>query len=137
MHARPAALADQLVAKHSSGPTTSPRVLVIGTAFKPGQSVIFCSPSILFAHRTQELGCRVSYIDPLVAQAAVPTVQKMQDGDFTAAHIDAHFDLVVIAMRQVGLDYEVLDHLAHAKVESFVDMYQEPQSAMRRESRCR
>lgn len=134
MQARPATLADKLIA--DSG-LARPRVLVIGQAFKPGQSVISCSPSIMFAEQIKSRGSEVAFVDPLVPASAVPQIPKMADADFTTAYIDANFDSVVIGMKQVGLDYDVLQSLTHAKVTSYVDMFQEVPGFLRRESRCR
>lgn len=131
---RPAAMADKIIAESK---IHNPRVLVIGAAFKPGQSVISCSPTILFAERLKELEIACQYVDPLVPQTMVPAIAKFDEKAFNAAAIDENFDIVVIGMKQTGLDYSQLNCLRHAQVKSFVDMEQEAPSFMRRESRCR
>ena len=44
-----------------------PGILAVGVGFKPGQSVISCSPSLSFASSLNDLGCeKLTYHNPLV-----------------------------------------------------------------------
>lgn len=134
MQARPTTLAEKLVAESLA---VNPRVLVIGAAFKSGQSVTACSPCILFSERLQQLNINTKYIDPLVPQSGVPGIPPYQESQFNATELDRNFDIIVIGMKQIGLDYEQLERLEHAKVVNYVDLAQAGPSYLKRESRCR
>lgn len=132
MQARPAMLADKIIAESK---VKNPRVLIIGTAFKPGQSVISCSPSIMFGQRLQEREVYCEYVDPLVPQNVIPDIPRFNERYFSAKRIDEDFDIVVVGMKQIGLDYSQLKQLEHAEVREFVDMSQDKNELLRRESR--
>jgi nucleotide sugar dehydrogenase len=111
MWSRPANLAKQLVQDLSpSLPVSELRVLVVGAAFKPGEKIVSCSPTILFMRALQnDLGAKkVNFADPLVSQAGVPDVPKFDDAMWDATVIDQEFDVVCVGMRQKGLDFGVL-----------------------------
>ncbi|CAI6330383.1 unnamed protein product [Periconia digitata] len=45
------------------------RILVVGIAYKPGQSLLSCSPGLVFAKRLKKMGCgRLVFYDPLVQE---------------------------------------------------------------------
>lgn len=112
--------ASAAAAKHGKQ-HASPHVLVVGVGFKPGQAVLSCSPGLAFASKLRSLGCqRLCFYDPLVAQDAVGDwMEKLDDGDWTAAYIDDHFDAVAVCVRQPGVEFDVLDKLGKARVQEF------------------
>ncbi|KAL2436207.1 UDP-N-acetyl-D-glucosamine 6-dehydrogenase [Exophiala dermatitidis] len=124
MRERPRKLARELHGHISSSKLGStnlkPRVLVIGLGFKPGQSVLSHSPGIDFATELQRLGCdRLAFYDPLVAQHALPLMEKLEDDSFNPNELAADFDAVVICCRQHGVDFDVLDQLPSEMVWSY------------------
>ncbi len=96
-----------------------PRVLVAGMGFKAGQSHIANSPAVKLATALAESGkVDVMFVDPLVEQAAVPHVPRLDEKHWNKEVLES-FDSVIAAIRQDGLDFRVLDELRHAKVENW------------------
>jgi nucleotide sugar dehydrogenase len=127
MAQRPIDIADRLLASlgeeksvlFSAPFNLRPRVLVAGMGFKAGQSHIVNSPAVKLASSLAASGrVDVMFVDPLVEQAAVPDVPRLEEKHWTPAVLDS-FDSIVVAQRQTGLDFEVLDALHHAKVENW------------------
>lgn len=90
-----------------------PRILVVGIGFKPGQSVLSCSPGLAFAERLKHLGCeRLAFYDPLVDAKSVSFMEKLQEKSWTRDHIEKEFDGVAICTAQEGVDFKVLECLS-------------------------
>lgn len=124
MRERPRKLARELHGQVASSNLAStalqPRVLVIGVGFKPGQSVLSHSPSLDFATELNKLGCdRLSYYDPLVAQEAVPWMEKLADEAFTPEELSTNFDVIAICTKQHGVDFDMLECLPSEMVWSY------------------
>lgn len=98
-----------------------PRVLVVGIAFKPGQSLTTNAPGLILIQALQEMeGVKVQFADPLVEQDVVPYVSKLNEKtQWTSEHIESNFDAVVIAMKQTGLDLDIIKN-SRVIVETFV-----------------
>lgn len=94
-------------------PQLRPRVLVVGMGFKRGQSHLANSPGFelaksLVASRRVD----VTWADPLVQQEAIPHIDKLDDRrDWTADALRRRFHKIIVAFRQEGLDFGVLDEL--------------------------
>jgi len=125
MIARPTAIADsvigKLLAKDSlKAPSSNgrPKVLVVGVAFKPGQDVLSHSPGIQMINH---LSCRgdadVSFADPLVKEEAVPQVPRLHVETEWNTQGLSKFDAVIVTIKQVGLDFSVLEGLEGTLVE--------------------
>jgi nucleotide sugar dehydrogenase len=100
--------------------TLLPRILVIGVGFKPGQSVLSHSPGLDFASELSRLTCdRLAYYDPLVPQAAVPWMEKLEADAFTIDNVAADFDVVAICSRQKGVDWNIVKGLPSEMVWSY------------------
>lgn len=120
MRARPGVLAHRIVAKLDAQAGSSGRhhrVLVVGIGFKPGQSHLANSPSLELAKNLVLLGVDVAWADPLVAQEAVPQIQRLEERNWSLAFLADNFDYIVAAMRQTGLDFDVLRRLSPDIVE--------------------
>jgi nucleotide sugar dehydrogenase len=89
------------------------RVLVVGLAYKPGQSITYKSPSIPYVNTLLENSVDVHYYDPLVSYPSLP---RVSDIDFNAEHLNANYDMVCVCMKQPDVDYTVLDSLPQHKV---------------------
>lgn len=97
-----------------------PKVLVVGIGFKPGQSHVANSPGLELAKQLVVSGqVDVEWADPLVKQEVVPQVPRLDVENWTVAYLDAHFELIVVAFRQHGLDFDVLGRLERAQVQSW------------------
>ncbi|KAH6718864.1 hypothetical protein BKA61DRAFT_712889 [Leptodontidium sp. MPI-SDFR-AT-0119] len=120
MIARPAAIGDRIMSslftsvewqsRLSVG--KQPRTLVCGIGFKPGQSVLSNSPGhALLNHLSDAWKMNADFVDPLVKQEQVPSFKKMND--FVEWNVDniQKYDVIIVAIRQSGLDFSVLDTL--------------------------
>jgi len=96
-----------------------PRVLVIGVGFKPGESVISCSPAVAFATELKALGCTdLAFYDPLVEQKQLPSwFRKLSEEEFSEDKVDADFDAVAICTKQDKIDWTVIKGLQRAAVQ--------------------
>lgn len=120
MRARPAAIAEQVVHKSYSGLRSRlrPHVLVVGIGFKPGQSHLANSPGLALSQAlvlTDRV--EVSWLDPLVGQEAVPQILRLHPDHWTAETLEDAFDMVVVAFRQHGVDFSILDRVEGVQVE--------------------
>lgn len=89
-----------------------PRILVIGMGFKPGQSVIDCSPAVAFAQELLTQGCDdLAFYDPLVAQSQLPGIRKLAEEHFDSENIRSAFDAIAVRVEQHGVDWVVLKRL--------------------------
>ncbi|KAM4066527.1 UDP-glucose/GDP-mannose dehydrogenase family, central domain-containing protein [Hirsutella rhossiliensis] len=120
MTRRPATLAARAVeelTKDRSNHGRKPRVLVVGIGFKAGQSTLSNSPGLdLIKHLSLHGSVQVQFADPLVRQEDVPQVSRLADCDWNRK-ILACFDRIIVTMRQVGLDFGLLDDIPDVHVE--------------------
>ncbi|KAJ3173893.1 hypothetical protein HDU87_007303 [Geranomyces variabilis] len=91
-------------------------VLIVGVAFKPGQSVMSYAPQVSFANALKEKGVRVAYYDPLVPQASCPDIPKLETTDFNEEYLDKNFTVIAVAMKQDKVDFVTLEMLQKAHV---------------------
>ncbi|KAF4302114.1 putative udp-glucose dehydrogenase udp-mannac protein [Botryosphaeria dothidea] len=122
MWARPGKVADKAIRtlfarRGNEGVSKAwPEVLVVGVGFKPGQSVLSCSPGVaMMKHILQQWDVKVTFADPLVAETAVPFAPKLDEKDWTLQGL-RKFDLIIVAIRQTGLDFGVLEELDDVQV---------------------
>jgi nucleotide sugar dehydrogenase len=95
----------------------SPRILVVGIGYKPGQSLLSGSPGLAFAERLRRLGCnRLAFYDPLVQDEALEWMEKLQDVFWHPAYLEENFDAIAICMRQTKIDFKVAENLQTSKV---------------------
>lgn len=126
MKQRPSHIADMVIKDFKSRKTSSPyrvrpRVLVIGVAFKKGQSVLSNSPGIgVIVRLLEEHEAYVEFCDPMVDQKSLNFVPRFDDKrDWQSDTIDSRFDIVIVALDQVELDFGVLKDLKRAVVQSY------------------
>ncbi|RDA93245.1 hypothetical protein CP533_6484 [Ophiocordyceps camponoti-saundersi (nom. inval.)] len=119
---RPAAIAqrivDRLHERHKQiGGSNKPRVLIVGVGFKAGQSTLSNSPALSLAHHISlSRTIEVQFADPLVRQEDVPQVPRLADDRWERETLES-FDMIVVTMRQVGLDFSLLDEVEGVEVE--------------------
>lgn len=93
------------------------KVLVVGVGFKRGQAVLSNSPGVaLMQHLLERWDAYVEWADPLVEEDAVPFAPKFDEATQWNEQGLARFDLIIVAMNQVGLDFDVLQKVG-VKVE--------------------
>ncbi|KAJ3541610.1 hypothetical protein NM208_g4531 [Fusarium decemcellulare] len=111
-------LAQEKERRRDSGIEMRKRVLVVGMGFKAGQSHLVNSPGLQLAQELNkfDLELEVSFADPLVAQSAVPQIQRLPDQDWAKEKLE-EFDLIVVSHRQHGLDFGVLAELSGVPVQ--------------------
>ncbi|KAK5997623.1 hypothetical protein PT974_02987 [Cladobotryum mycophilum] len=88
------------------------RVLVVGVAFKKGQSALYNSPGVTAIQSLlQDHHLDVEFADPLVDQEAILYVPRLDTSvNWTKEHLEK-FDGILVTMDQVGLDMDLLDLL--------------------------
>jgi UDP-N-acetyl-D-mannosaminuronate dehydrogenase len=101
---------------------TNPRILVVGLAFKPGQSLTTNSPGVAYAtalHHILTLRGRLfdlQYYDPLVDEEISDVGGIRRWTEWRKTRLDESFDVIVVTMKQKGIDYAVLDSLEKSRV---------------------
>jgi UDP-N-acetyl-D-mannosaminuronate dehydrogenase len=128
MWSRPAALADRTLASLRQGDRASPedtqkrrkgmhRVLVVGMAFKAGQSSLSNSPGLELAKQlavSREV--EVSWADAMVNQEAIPQLPRLPDSEWRTETLET-FNLIIVALRQRNMDFGVLEDLKDVRVD--------------------
>ena len=100
-----------------------PRILIVGVAFKPGQSDTVGSPALTFAKSLSELGCeRLAFYDPLVEGVKVNWLEKLHKRRWNRAYLNKEFDGVAICVKQQGIDFGVLRGVHNPFVWRFVTL---------------
>ncbi|KAK1249649.1 hypothetical protein MKX08_009652 [Trichoderma sp. CBMAI-0020] len=120
MYARPAEIGECIIDELYSKRTGEdiPRVLVVGMGFKRGQSHLVNSPGLELARSlAKSEKVSVSFADPLVSQQALPNLTRLDEANWTAEHLEENFDMIVVAFKQDGLDFSVLDNLVNVQVQ--------------------
>lgn len=127
MAERPARMGDRVMRKYlrqcklAEGRDLRTRVLVVGVGFKRGQSVLSNSPALsLVRHLLSEWEAYVAFADPLVSAEAVSFVPRLDEKTQWTKKGLEEFDIIMVAVDQVGLDLAVLDGLNGVMVENFV-----------------
>lgn len=109
MWGRPGRVADGVMRALGGG---RKRVLVVGVGFKVGQSVLSCSPGVALIERLVGVWeAEVEWADPLVKAEALPVARKYDHEAGWSVEGLRGFDLIVVGMRQHGLDLGVLEEL--------------------------
>lgn len=120
---RPAAIGERVMkslmkAKGAVLATRRTCVLVVGAGFKPGQSLTAYSPAVtLMRYLLENWEAKVTFADPLVKEEAIPYVPRLDEKtEWNQESLEA-FDLILVAVKQPGLDMEVLRHVRNVHVE--------------------
>ncbi|KAH6883442.1 hypothetical protein B0T10DRAFT_411161 [Thelonectria olida] len=121
MNNRPVKLAQRLLASLEQGRSSSktPRVLVVGMGFKPGQSQLDNSPGVdLVRNLTVSRAVEVTWADALVKQESIPQIPRLGDEDWARDCLES-FDVIVVAMKQHKMNFDLLNELEGVHVESW------------------
>ncbi|UKZ76988.1 hypothetical protein TrVFT333_004704 [Trichoderma virens FT-333] len=120
MYARPAEIGQEAIKLLSEGPTKGvlPHVLVVGMGFKRGQSHLVNSPGLELAKSlVLSEKVAVSFADPLVRQEAVPQIPRLDEANWSVEYLEQTFDMIIVAFKQEGLDFGLLEKLAGVRVQ--------------------
>ncbi|KAI1372999.1 nucleotide sugar dehydrogenase [Hypoxylon crocopeplum] len=94
-----------------------PRVLVVGVGFKAGQSHLSNSPGLKLIQTLADSGrVDVMFADALVEQYAIPHVPRLNMDEWNRESLE-EFDMIIVAFKQVGMDFKVLEEVRNVKVE--------------------
>jgi nucleotide sugar dehydrogenase len=80
------------------------KVLIIGTAYKPGQTSTENSPGLKLFKELQKNNIYTKLYDPLVIQ----TDDYLEFNNFTKEYISKNFDHIVVATKQHNVNYDIL-----------------------------
>ena len=87
-------------------------MLVVGAGFKRGQSLTTGSPGVeLMKMLLQSWEAHVEFADPLVEEAVIPFVPRLDEKTEWNKEGLERFDLIIVAVRQEELDFGVLEEL--------------------------
>ena len=104
-------------------PSSLPRLLIVGVAFKSGQSDTSGSPALTFARSLYEVGCeKLAFYDPLIEDGRISWLEKLHKRKWNRAYLDREFDGIAVCMKQKGTDFSVLRGLKKAFLWSFVPL---------------
>ncbi|KAI8626123.1 hypothetical protein F5Y19DRAFT_478957 [Xylariaceae sp. FL1651] len=93
------------------------RVLVVGVGFKAGQSTVSNSPGRKLIQKLADSGVvDVAWADALVAQSTIPHIPYLSMDQWNRENLEA-FDMIIVAFRQTGMDFDILSELRTVKVE--------------------
>jgi UDP-N-acetyl-D-mannosaminuronate dehydrogenase len=107
---RPERVGKELLRKLKERKVQNPKILVVGAAFKTGQSSTINSPGIALMKSLRH-NATVSFADPLVQQNSIPWANRLDHTLQWNHETLSSFDAIVIAIKQPGLSYEVLEQL--------------------------
>ena len=100
---RPQAKAEEVVNEHPN----AEKILVVGVAFKPGQSYCGNSPGLAMARAlSRKHGKKVYILDPLVTECEFPLLSAQDAIDKLESK---EIDLVCVAMKQQEINFELLN----------------------------
>ena len=104
-------------------PVVPPRILIVGVAFKPGQSEVSGSPAVTFAKELLDIGCeRLAFYDPLVDGTKVRGLEKLHKRKWNRAYLNSEFDGIAVCVQQHGIDFKVLRGLINPFIWRFVSV---------------
>ncbi|KAF7557786.1 hypothetical protein G7Z17_g424 [Cylindrodendrum hubeiense] len=122
MNNRPAKLAQRLLAslpQERMSSNRAPHILVVGMGFKAGQSQLDNSPGVDLARSLAVSGAvKLTWADSLVKQEAIPQIPRLGDELWNKRFLET-FDVIVVAMKQHKMDFDLLNKLEGVRVESW------------------
>ncbi len=99
------------------------KVLVVGLAFKPGESYTMNSPGLDIANALVKNGKSVTVYDPFVDPSTKPVMHHkfLNTDNWSSDYISNNFEAVVVAIKQRDIDFNVLGHVT-AKVYKYCEL---------------
>jgi nucleotide sugar dehydrogenase len=121
---RPSIIADRVMASHwESRPklngfsSLKPGILVVGVAFKPGQTLLTLSPGVALIQRLMSYWkASVAFVDPLVQTIPVPDVARLDESKEWHKQRLEQFDIIIVAVKQSNLNFGLLRELEKVQV---------------------
>lgn len=97
------------------------KALVIGVAFKPGEKLTTNSAGLSFANELANNNICVSVYDPLVDKNDMSkNFNVLEQSDFTSDFIEKNFDAVCVAIKQINIDWAILDKCKNIIIKKYV-----------------
>lgn len=93
-------------------------ILVVGVAFKPGESYTMNSPGLAFATELAKLGKNVTIFDPLVSCDLSNNMNMLPPSSWNKETLES-YDAIVVTIKQVDVDMSVLGHIDKSKSQVF------------------
>lgn len=91
------------------------KILIVGLGFKTGESIQSNSPPVCFAYSLIKCNKFVRCYDPVVQRTNLPKFANFIDfihlDNYNQEYINNNFDTVIITMKQVDIDYTILNKL--------------------------
>ncbi|CAG9993573.1 unnamed protein product [Clonostachys byssicola] len=122
MWSRPAAIAERAIEQldhFGKGAVlgSRPRILVVGMAFKTGQSSLSNSPGLELAkHLVVSQQFDVTWADALVDEQSIPQIKRLPDNEWCKDILEM-YDMIFVCLKQCGMDLELLKELENPKIE--------------------
>jgi len=108
---RPVEVAERILTS-SRKMVDTPQVLVVGVGFKKGQILTTNAPGVSLLNALHARGAVVVFADPIVPQHALPHIQRLDLSTcWNKEYLERNFDFIVVAVKQNGLDYRILEEL--------------------------
>lgn len=106
-----------------------PRILVVGMAFKPGQSDVSGSPALAFAKALRKFSCaRLAFYDPLISGEKISWLEKLHRHHWDHEYLAREFDGIALCVSQEGVDFAVVAGLDDVFVQSYIAFRAEGQT---------
>jgi nucleotide sugar dehydrogenase len=120
---RPAAISTSIMERICPTPIQKYfRVLIVGIAFKPGQSRLENSPALELARRISSNDhAHVFFADDKVSEINSPGIQYFPEEKWTIEEL-SKFDFIVLASRQTRYDTSLLRSLSGVEIEHWCDL---------------
>lgn len=99
------------------------KVLVVGIAFKTGESLTTNASGLAYAKELQKLNADTYIYDPLVRldDPTVKRLKRIDNSNWNLEFLDT-FDVICIAIKQRGIDYNILKGCKHAKIVAYCEL---------------
>ncbi|KAJ6031559.1 hypothetical protein N7540_002291 [Penicillium herquei] len=115
---RPHVIADNAMIEYQKSCTEHkdlshiPSILLVGVGFKAGQSLLTCSPGVaLIQHLKTHWRANITFADSLVHTIPIADVSRLDESkEWTKQRLEG-FDIIIVATKQKGLDFVLLDDL--------------------------
>lgn len=119
---RPIVEAHKLIGSIDEDAVPYTNILVIGLAFKPGESLTTNSAGVAFVNELISSDINVSVYDPLVDKSSFNYFNFLSDINFNTKYIDSTFSHVCIAIKQSNIDWNIIKACNNINIISYCDL---------------
>ena len=97
------------------------RILIVGIAFKPGESATTNSPGLEFANELAKHGMHITVYDPTATKENSIPFEILREDNWDAKYIDNNFDYVCVTIRQKSIKIHILKQCEIAKIINYCE----------------